>query len=216
MRSRTLFLAIMAVTAYAQVEVLTQRGDNARSAANLHETILNQTNVRTKFGKLWSLYADAKIMAQPLYVSNLMAPADGLIGTVAKAQCPMGCNAVIFATMKGTIYAYMADQQPQTMNDTLLWATYLSDGRACKCSATGPQNGSGNFDMWAVDDPWWGILGTPVIDRGSNSLYAVNWTNDQQYRLYNLNLTTGQIKAGPVAIQGFVGGQTFFSTNQGF
>jgi hypothetical protein len=118
--------------------------------------------------------------------------------------------------MKGTIYAYMADQKPSTNNDTLLWATYLSDGRACKCSATGPQNGSGNFDMWAVDDPWWGILSTPVIDRATNSLYAVDWTNDQQYRLYNLNLTTGQIKAGPTAIQGVVGGQTFFSTNQGF
>ena len=216
MRSRTLFLAIMAVTAFAQVDVLTQRGDNARSAANLHETILNQTNLRTKFGKLWTLYADAKIRAQPLYVSNLMAPADGLIGTVAKAQCPMGCNAVIFATMKGTIYAYMADQQPQTMNDTLLWATYLSDGRACKCSATGPQNGSNNFDMWAVDDPFWGILGTPVIDRASNSVYAVAWTNDQQYRLYNLNLKNGQIQKGPTVIQGTIAGHSFFANSPNF
>jgi hypothetical protein len=206
----------MAVPAFAQVDVLTQRGDNARTAANLHETILNQTNVRTKFGKLWTLYADAKIMAQPLYVSNLMAPADGLVGTAAKARCPMGCNVVILATMKGTIYAYTADQQPQTMNDTLLWATYLSDGRACKCGATGPQNGSNNFDMWAVDDPFWGVLGTPVIDRASNSVYAVAWTNDQQYRLYNLNLKNGQIQQGPTVIQGAVAGQNFFVNSSNF
>ena len=121
-------------------------------------------------------------MAQPLYVSDLKVPPASIVGATAKAKCASGCNAVLFATMKGTIYAYMADQQPTSNNDTLLWATYLSDGNACKCGATGPQNGSGNFDMWAVDDPWWGVLGTPVIDRTTNSLYAVAWTNDQQYR----------------------------------
>ena len=100
--------------------------------------------------------------------------------------------------MKGTIYAYMADQKPSTMTDTLLWATYLSDNVACTCSATGPQNGGGNFDMWAVDDPWWGILSTPVIDRTTNSIYAVDWTNDQQYRVYRLDLTS-QPQWGPGA-----------------
>jgi hypothetical protein len=35
------------------------------SGVNAKETILNQQNVRTRFGKLWTLYADAKIMAQP-------------------------------------------------------------------------------------------------------------------------------------------------------
>jgi hypothetical protein len=70
--------------------------------------------------------------------------------------------------------------------------------------------------MWAVDDPWWGILGTPVIDRTTNSLYAVNWTNDQQYRLYNLNLATGQIKNGPVVVQGSVGDQAFSPNTNGF
>jgi hypothetical protein len=207
---------LMALPMPAQVDVLTQRNDNARSALNLHETILNGNSVRTNFGKLWTLYSDAKIMAQPLYVSNLTAPANALIGAAAKAKCPTGCNAVIFASMKGTIYAYMADQQPQTVNDTLLWATYLSDGNACKCTATGPQNGSGDFDMWAVDDPWWGVLGTPVIDRGANSLYAVAWTNDDRYRIYNLNLTNGTIQKGPVVIQGSVGGTNFLETTPGW
>ena len=203
-------------TMFAQVDVLTRRMDNLRSGVNSHETARTQQAVRTHFGKLWTLFADAKIMAQPLYVSNLVVPAASIIGSTAKAKCASGCNAVIFATMKGTIYAYMADQKPATMNDTLLWATYLSDNVACKCSATGPQNSSGNFDMWAVDDPWWGILSTPVIDRASNSIYAVNWTNDQRYRVYRLDLTTGNLKNGPVVVQGSAGKTTFSPNTAGF
>jgi len=214
------FLVFMLVSAImpalAQVDVLTRRNDNSRSAVNVHETTLTQNSVRTRFGKLWTLYSDAKIMAQPLYVSSLIVPPARIIGTTARTKCASGCNAVIFATMKGTVYAYMADQKPSTNSDTLLWATYLSDGDACKCGATGPQNGSGNFDMWAVDDPWWGVLSTPVIDRTTNSVFVVTWTNDQQYRVYNLELSTGQIQKGPVAIQGTIGNETFSPNSDGF
>src|SRR5579863_3825526 len=90
------------------VNVYTQRIDNQRSGANLDETYLNQENVKTQFGKLWTLYSDAKVMAQPLYVSNL-----------ATAKCPQGCNTVILASMNNTVYAYIADQKPITSNDTL-------------------------------------------------------------------------------------------------
>jgi hypothetical protein len=211
-----LIAILMSMPAWAQVDVLTRRMDNARSAVNSRETALNPRTVRAKFGKLWSLYADAKIMAQPLYVSNLIVPASDAFGTVAKAKCPSGCNVVIFATMKGTLYAYLADEKPQATNDTLVWARYLSDNSACQCGATGPQNGSGDFDMWAVDDPWWGIVGTPVIDRATNSLYVVAWTNDQQYRLYNLNLKNGQIQKGPVLVQGSVGGQNVAANTPGW
>ncbi len=211
--TRVFFFVFFATSwpVFAQVDVLTRRYDNLRSGVNSREVTLTQQNVRTRFGKLWTLFADAKIMAQPLYVSNLVIPSASIIGTTAKSKCSAGCNAVIFATMKGTVYAYMADAKPSTDNDTLLWATYLSDNRACKCSASGPQNGSGNFDMWAVDDPWWGILSTPVIDRAANTLYVVNWTNDQQYRVYGLNLTTGQVQKGPVVVQGSAGGENFFN-----
>ncbi len=207
--------ALSTAALFAQ-DVLTRRVDNFRSGVSSHEPTLTQQAVRTGFGKLWTLYADAKIMAQPLYVSNLKVPVANILGATAKTKCAAGCNAVIFASMKGTIYAYMADQKPATNNDTLLWATYLSDGNACKCGATGPQNGSNNFDMWAVDDPWWGVLGTPVIDRATNSLYAVDWTNDQQYRVYNLNLTTGLVQKGPVVVNGNVGNQTFAPNTNGF
>jgi hypothetical protein len=202
-------VASLAQPAFGQSDVLTRRYDNRRSGANIHETALTRSNVRTRFHKLWTLYADAKIMAQPLYVSNLRVPATRIAGAKAKTRCQSPCNAVIVATMKGTVYAYMADEKPESRDDTLLWATYLSDNHACKCGATGPQNGNADFDMWAVDDPWWGVLSTPVVDRATNSLYVVDWTNDQQYRIYNLNLTTGDIQKGPVVVSGQIGNQTF-------
>lgn len=213
---RLLLFTFLVTPVSAQVNVLTRRNDNLRSGVNAQETILNHQTVSSRLGKLWTLYADAKIMAQPLYVSKLLVPLGNIFGATAKAKCATGCNAVIFATMKGTVYAYMADQKPSTDNDTLLWATYLSDGTACKCGATGPQNGSGNFDMWAVDDPWWGVLSTPVIDRATNSLYVVDWTNDQQYRVYDLNITTGQIQKGPIVVQGSVNGHAFAPNTNGW
>jgi len=186
-----LAVAIASTQAFAQVDVLTQHNDNQRSGLNTHETLLNDQSVKTNFGKLWTLYSDAKVMAQPLYVSNLKSP-----------KCPAGCNTVIFASMKGTLYAYMADQKPLTQNDTLVWARYLGD----------PRNGSGAFDMWATDDPTWGILGTPVIDRAGNSIYAVVWNLDGRYRLYNVALDSGSVKQGPVVITGSVGRADFDKT----
>src|ERR1700740_3151849 len=126
MINRFMAFLLATPTLFAQVDILTRRVDNFRSGVNSHETILTQDSVRTRFGKLWTLYADAKIMAQPLYVSNLAVPPASIIGSTAKAKCVSSCNAVLFATMKGTIYAYMADEKPATNNDTLLWATYLS------------------------------------------------------------------------------------------
>src|ERR1039457_2451928 len=114
MLTRLLAVVLVIAPLFAQVDVLTRRNDNFRSGINAHETILTHQTVRNRFGKLWTLYADAKIMAQPLYVSNLVVPAGSTIGATAKAKCGTGCNAIIFATMKGTIYAYMADQKPTT------------------------------------------------------------------------------------------------------
>lgn len=190
-----LILFVTASVASAQVDVLTQHNDNQRSGLNTHEVVLNRQAVRTTFGKLWTLYSDAKIMTQPLYVSNLKS-----------AKCPAGCNTVIFASMKGTIYAYMADRKPSTVNQTLVWARHLGD----------PQNGNEDLDVMAVDDPWWGILGTPVIDRPSNSVYAVVWNVDGQYRLYNIGLSSGQIKQGPVVIEGSVAGVSFVENLPGW
>ena len=84
------FLNILLATGtmFAQVDVLTRRMDNFRSGVNSHETMLTQQAIRTRFGKLWTLFADAKIMAQPLYVSNLSVPAADIIGATAKENGP--------------------------------------------------------------------------------------------------------------------------------
>ena len=201
MRTLSLFFVLVAAVAGAPVDILTQRGDNQRTAVNSSENQLTLQKVRSHFGKLWTLFSDSKIMTQPLYVSKLTVPAANAISAAAKAQCPAGCNVVIFGSMKGTVYAYLADQKPTTQSDTLVWAQFLGP----------PRNGGGDIDMWATDNPWWGILGTPVIDLGNKLLYVVVWNQDQRHRLYALDLQSGLPKKGPVVIQHtIVNGFPFF------
>lgn len=106
---------------------------------------------------------------------------------------------MIFASMNNTVYAYMADQKPASSNDTLVWSRNLGSLRL----------GGRDIDEWAVDDPSWGILGTPAIDIDNNLLYVVAWNDDQMYRLYALNLRTGEINHGPVVMEGAVEGESF-------
>lgn len=194
------FFVFVTVVVAAPVNILTQRGDNQRTAVNTSENQLTLQSVRSHFGKLWTLYSDSKIMAQPLYVSKLISPAANVTSTAAKAQCPTGCNVVIFASMKGTVYAYLADQKPQGQNDTLVWAKFLGP----------PRDGGGDIDMWATDNPVWGILGTPAIDLDHKLLYVVVWNQDQRHRLYALDLQSGLPKKGPLVIQGSTEGVAFF------
>src|SRR5262245_20412926 len=85
-------------------DVLTQHVNNARTGAVLDETILHTGNVNTSgFGKLWTLFADGQVVAQPLYVSNLA------IDTSTNPAAPMvrgTFNAVVLATMHNTVYVY--------------------------------------------------------------------------------------------------------------
>jgi hypothetical protein len=188
MRNLLLLLIVMKAMASGAVNVPTQRGDNQRTAVNANEQQLTQQSVLTRFGKLWTLFSDSKIMAQPLYVGNMIS-----------GKCPTGCNTVIFGSMKGTVYAYKADVKPTTVNDTLVWAKYLGD----------PRDGGDDIDMWATDDPWWGILGTPAIDLANRLIYVAVWNKDKNYRLYALDLQNGAPKKGPVVVAGAFSGNTF-------
>ena len=166
----------------------TQRINNQRTGVNLIETELSQSTVKARFGKLWTLYSDAKVMAQPLYLSNFVS-----------GKCPQGCNTVIFASMNNTVYAYMADRPPTSSSDTLIWSKSLGPARP----------GAHDFDEAALDDPTWGILSTPAIDLANNIIYAVAWNSDQMYRVYALDLRTGEIAKGPTVIEGSVGDSAF-------
>jgi hypothetical protein len=100
---------------WSQANVLTHHNDNRRTGANLQETQLTVANISQKFGKLWTLFVDGQIVAQPLYVSGLKVDGKGTF------------NAVIVSTMHNTIYAYDADKKP-TMpqsQDVLIWAQWL-------------------------------------------------------------------------------------------
>jgi hypothetical protein len=173
--------------------VYTQRVDNQRSGVNLVEKQLNQSSVKTRFGKLWTLNSDAKVMAQPLYVSDLVS-----------GKCPQGCNTMIFASMNDTVYAYMADRPPTSSNDTLIWSESLGS----------PRPGAHDIDEAAIDDPTWGILSTPAIDLANNLIYVVAWNSDQMYRVYALDLRTGEMAKGPVVIEGSVAESSFTEHNK--
>src|SRR5438067_8221264 len=91
-------LAGTASTAQAQVSVLTQHNDNARSGANLQETKLTTANVNVnRFGKLFSRYVDSKVWTQPLYVPGVVVPGKGTH------------NVVYVGTENASLYAYDAD-----------------------------------------------------------------------------------------------------------
>lgn len=172
------------------MDVLTQHNDPQRTGANLAEEILNTSNVNTRsFGKLWTLYADGQIVAQPLYLSHLKTP---------KCPNPGGCNAIIFCTMHNTVYVYDADGKPTTRDNTLFWSRWLGEPRP---SGTG-------IDMWHTNDPEWGILGTPVIDRARGVLYVVSWNalgnKTHPYYLHALDIGTGEDRIQPQEISGYI------------
>src|SRR5262245_55832143 len=168
-------LAILAPQASGQVNVLTHHNDNRRSGANLNEKTLTVANVTQNFGKLWTLFADGQISAQPLYVSGL---------TVAGKTF----NAIIIATMHNTIYVYDADKRPTQAQsqDALVWAQWLGE----------PKAESPDFDSWNTNFPEYGILGTPVIDDERRTLYAVSWhnANGGEYRVHAIDLTKADRK----------------------
>jgi hypothetical protein len=171
-------VALAAMPAWSQVSVLTQHNDNRRSGANLQEKILNVASVKQKFGKLWTLFADGQIVAQPLYVSGLTVQGKGTF------------NALVVATMHNTIYLYNADKQPTQpqSQDALIWAQWLGD----------PQPESFGFDSWNTNFPEWGILSTPVIDDAHKTMYVVSWhgNNGGEFRLHAIDLTKAAF-AGP-------------------
>ena len=170
-----LWLALVASTAGAQVNVLTANYDNARTNSNLNETILNHANVNSgQFGKLFTLSVDGQVYAQPLYVGGVK-----LAGGTH--------NVVYVATMHNTVYAFDAD--PAAAHDPL-WRVHL-----------GPSVPTANYSLPGdpYDDiqPETGLLGTPVIDLATSTLYVVAANFDGRsysYVLHALDITSGREK----------------------
>jgi outer membrane protein assembly factor BamB len=175
-------------------DVLTQHYNNARTGATLDEIVLNKANVSSaRFGRLWTLYADGQVVAQPLYVSALSIDATGSQNTpLVKGKF----NAVIIATMHNTVYVYDADKENRGPDGRTvpLWARWLGP----------PRPGTKEIDMWSTNDPEWGILSTPAISADKTTLFAVAWHDEGPrgfaYRLHALDLKNGTDRHAPVIV----------------
>ncbi len=165
----------MVSTAFGQ-NVLTGGNDNSRTNANLNETVLTPSNVKAStFGRLFSLSVDGQIYAQPLYQQNV-AVADGSTH-----------NVMFVATMHNSIYAFDAD-----VPATPLWAVNLGPS----VPTSGYTSISGVYTDISPEN---GILGTPVIDPNTGTLYAVAATledGNYLYKLHALDTGSGSEKFG--------------------
>ncbi len=186
------FLAIAGVSfsaARAQTDVLTANYGNGRTNATANENLLNANDVNpAQFGKLAAHIVDGQIYAQPLFVHALEIP-----GRAA-------ADVLFVATMHNSVYALDAND----LAGNPVWKVNL-----------GPSVRSGDFDNlpghpgpYTDIEPEIGILGTPAIDRGSGTLYAVSYTGgpaNHAYFLHALSLADGSEKFnGPVLIQASV------------
>jgi len=162
--------------------VFTYHNDLSRDGVNAQEYALTTANVATAtFGKLFSCATDGAMYAQPLWVANL----------------PMqsGTHNVIFeATTHDTVFAFDADANPCVK----YWSTSLLGSGETWVSNS--DVGTGNIQ------PDVGVIGTPVIDAATNTIYVVSKSKTSGssctpatscfQRLHALSLIDGSEKFG--------------------
>ena len=188
--------------AWAQVAVLTQHNDNARTGANTHEAALAPYNVNLgQFGKLFTYTLDDQTYSQPLYVPHLTMSVDGQMH-----------NVVLVTTVSNSVYAWDADSN--LANGGLpLWHVNLmpSGARPPNIQDMSALGACGhNYHDFAGNI---GIVGTPVIDAANNVIYLVARTVEAGafvQRLHALDIRSGtEISGGPIIITGSYDGLMF-------
>ncbi len=176
---------------FAQQPFPTSRFDSARDNANIYETLLTPSNVnKNSFGHLFSFPVDpgvaaspnADVMAQPLYMPNVNIVGQGTH------------NVVYVVTMADSVYAIDADTGAQLWHASMLnvgGTPATVSGKTLPC-------GLGN----GFDEE--GIIGTPVIDPTTNTMYLVAKTalnGTVRHHIHALDITTGNEQPGsPVQI----------------
>ena len=182
----------LAATLAAQAQNVTAYNyDSKISGINARESILTPANVNlATFGQLFDDAIDGSAYAQPLYLSNVAIPKKGIH------------NVVYIATCHDTVYAFDAD----TGGDPL-WVTPFISPAAGQGITTVPQPDVSSGDI----QPEIGIVGTPVIDSATGTLYVVGKTketgrgdNHTHYvqKLHALDVTTGAEKFGGPCVIG--------------
>src|ERR1700678_1707853 len=172
---------------YGQASVLTHHNDVARTGQNLNEIILNPTNVNAAtFGKLFAQKVDGSIVGQPLYVPQVQFPN----GTIH--------NVVYVATQHDSVFAFDADNVLGA-NASPLWTVNYPNPIP---------DDAANFGCGTPGYTEIGIMGTPVIDPTTNTLYLVSKTlvsGQYLFNLHALDITSGAEKfGGPMEINATV------------
>jgi len=188
-------LMLPAVLLAQSIPVTTAQYDNARTGANVSETVLTPQNVNSnQFGKRFALSVDGDVYAQPLYVPGVEIPGKGTH------------DVVFIATEHDTVYAFDAQGNPSAP----LWqASFLTaDGTI----STVP----GQDVECPFIKPEIGITSTPVIDLKTGTLYVLARSReykatlrgyDYVQRLHALAITTGAEKMSSVVIDASVPGR---------
>jgi hypothetical protein len=177
----------MASPGRAQVNVLTAHNDIARTGQNLSETILTPASVGGG--------SFGKLFAQPVNGTIRSQPL-----YVSRVTIPgKGVHNVVYVgASSGVFYAFDGDLNGG-VDATPLWQTSLL--------ANAPGSIANDYT----------ILGTPVIDLPSGTLYVVSTESVNHVPtsyLHALDITTGAEKLnGPVLIQGSVAGTGAGSSN---
>ena len=173
-------VALVATSAVAQVDVLTQHNDNARTGANVRETVLTPAVVnRARFGMLFRRVVDDQLYTQPLVVTNV-----GVNG---------GTHDLVYVTtVANSVYAFDANDP-----DAAAPVWHVNFGTPANVH-------SANFGCLDINGQM-GIIGTPVIDRTRGVLYVVALTRAGAtftQRLHALDLATGaDLPASPMVIR---------------
>ena len=179
--------------------VFTYHNDISRDGTNTQEyaltgpTATTPSNVSSNtFGKLFSCAVDGAVYAQPLWVSNVMING-------------ANHNVVVVATAHDSLYVFDADLNPCVMywHANLLDTAYGGTLGEVPVISGGPGAlvGAGFGDI----TPETGVIGTPVIDSTTQTIYVVSKsvivsTLTFFQRLHAINLTTGAESLTPVNI----------------
>lgn len=175
--------------------VFTYHNDLSRDGVNSQEYALNTSTVKAStFGKRFACAIDASAYAQPLWVANVA------IGGGTH-------NVLIAATVHDTVYAFDADAAPCT--------TYWS-----KSLLASGETWVNNMDVGGSTDlaPDIGIVGTPVIDPTTKTIYVVSKSKNGvtiHQRLHALSLIDGSEKfSGPQEIAATFSGISYSPVSQ--
>ena len=153
----------------AQVNVVEQHNDNARTGTNLKETILTSANVNKEhFGMLFKHIVDNQLYTQPLLLTNVHVGG--------------GWHDVVYVTtVNNSVYAF--DANDASAKDPF-WHVNFGTPASLHDYDFGCLDINGNM----------GIIGTPVIDPEKGILYVVALTKVAgkfEQRLHALDVSTG-------------------------